>query len=87
MIDHFRNNRDNDFEVQLDDEIRVFETTGEADDRKPLEYHYELLETVRSFKDYLCIVFLNLAHILTYSHETFYESVRRIKLESKMVMF
>ena len=30
-------------------------------------------ETIRSFNDYLCIVFLNIAIILTYPNETFYE--------------
>jgi len=37
-----------------------------------LEYHYDLRETIKTFNDYLCIVFLNLANILIYPNETFY---------------
>ena len=60
-------------EGQLEDEIKVFESTEEVEDKRSLEYHYDLLEIVRTFNDYLCIVFLNLANILTYPNETFYE--------------
>ena len=43
------------------------------DDEKTLEYHYDLRETIKTFNDYLCIVFLNLANILIYPNETFYK--------------
>ena len=62
----------NDLEWQIDDEVKFFESTEEADDQKSLEYHYDLRETIKTFNDYLCIVFLNLANILIYPNETFY---------------
>ena len=31
-----------------------------------------LRETIKTFNDYLCIVYLNLANILSYPNETFY---------------
>ena len=33
---------------------------------------YDLRETIKTFNDYLCVVFLNLANILIYPNETFY---------------
>ena len=62
----------NDLEREIDDEIKFFESTKEDDDEKSLEYHYDLRETIKTFNDYLCIVFLNLANILIYPNETFY---------------
>ena len=41
-----------------------------------MEYLYDLSETVRTFNNYLCIVFLNLSNILTYPNETFYEKYK-----------
>ena len=73
FIDLCRQYMKNDLEQELDDEIKLFESTEEAADKKSLEYHYDLWETVKTFNDYLCIVFLNLANILTYPNETFYE--------------
>ena len=63
----------NELEQELDDEIKLFESTEETADKKTLEYHYDLWETVKTFNDYLCIVFLNLSNILTYPNETFYD--------------
>ena len=62
----------NELEWQIDDEVKYFESTEEADDQKSLEYHYDLRETIKTFNDYLCVVFLNLANILIYPNETFY---------------
>jgi len=73
FIDLCRQYMKNDLEQELDDEIKLFESTEEASDKKSLEYHYDLWETVKTFNDYLCIVFLNLANILTYPNETFYD--------------
>ena len=73
FIDLCRQYMNNSLEQELNDEIRFFESTEEADDQKTLEYHYDLVETVKTFNDYLCIIFLNLANILTYPNETFYE--------------
>ena len=72
FIDLCRQYMKNDLEQELDDEIKLFESTEEAADKRTLEYHYDLWETVKTFNDYLCIVFLNLANILTYPNETFY---------------
>ena len=38
-----------------------------------MEYHYDFRETIKTFNDYLCIVFLNLVNILIYPNETFYK--------------
>ena len=73
LIDLCRQYMKNDLEQEIDDEIKFFESTEEADDGRTLEYHYDLRETIKSFNDYLCIVFLNLANILIYPNETFYE--------------
>ena len=73
FIDLCRQYMKNDLEQELDDEIKLFESTEEASDKRTLEYHYDLWETVKTFNDYLCIVFLNLSNILTYPNETFYE--------------
>ena len=51
------------------------------DDTRTLEYLYDLSETVRTFNDYLCIVFLNLANILTYPNETFYQKYKNKRSE------
>ena len=82
-IDLCRHNRNNKLEQELDDKIRFFEQTEEADDKRSLEYHYDLAETVKSFNDYLCIVFLNLANILTYPNETFYEKYTKNQIRIK----
>ena len=63
----------NNLEQKIDDEIKLFEVTKDEYDGRALEYHYDLRETARSFNDYLCIVFLNIANILTDPNETFYE--------------
>ena len=73
FIDLCRQYMNNNLEHEIDDEIRLFEAIKEDSDGRTLEYHYDLRETVRSFNDYFCIVFLNIANILTYSNETFYE--------------
>ena len=73
LIDLCRQYMKNDLEQEMDDEIKFFESTEEADDERTLEYHYDLRETIKSFNDYLCIVFLNLANILIYPNETFYK--------------
>ena len=39
----------NDLEQEIDDEIKFFESTEEADDVKALEYHYDLRETIKTF--------------------------------------
>ena len=64
-------------EQELDNEIRFYESTEGEDDTRTLEYLYDLSETVRTFNDYLCIVFLNLSNILTYPNETFYEKYNK----------
>ena len=73
FIDLCRQYMNNNLEHEIDDEIRLFEATKDVADGRTLEYHYDLRETIRSFNDYLCIVFLNIANILTYPNETFYE--------------
>ena len=40
----------NDLEWEIDDEIKFFESTEDVDDEKSLEYHYDLRETIKSFK-------------------------------------
>ena len=82
-IDLCRQYMNNDLEQELDDEIRFFETTEEAEDKRSLEYHYDLAETVKSFNDYLCLVFLNLANILTFPNETFYEKYTKKQIRIK----
>ena len=82
-IDLCRQYMKNNLEQELDDEIRFFESTEEAEDKRSLEYHYDLNETVKSFNDYLCIVFLNLANILTYPNETFYEKYTKNQIRIK----
>ena len=72
LIDLCRQYMKNDLEQEIDDEIKFFESTEDANDEKTLAYHYDLRETIKTFNDYLCIVFLNLANILTYPNETFY---------------
>ena len=72
LVDLCRQYMNNELEWQIDDEVKYFESTEEADDQKSLEYHYDLRETIKTFNDYLCIVFLNLANILIYPNETFY---------------
>jgi len=72
LIDLCRQYMKNDLEQEIDDEIKFFESTEDVDDEKTLEYHYDLRETIKTFNDYLCIVFLNLANILIYPNETFY---------------
>ena len=71
LVDLCRQYMKNDLEQEIDDEIKFFESTEDADDVKTLEYHYDLRETIKTFNDYLCIVFLNLANILIYPNETF----------------
>jgi len=68
----YRQYMKNELDWQIYDEVKYFESTEEADDQKSLEYHYDLRETIKTFNDYLCIVFLNLANILIYPNETFY---------------
>ena len=63
-------------EQELDNEIRFYESTEGEDDTRTLEYLYDLSETVRTFNDYLCIVFLNLSNILTYPNESFYQKYK-----------
>ena len=72
LIDLCRQYMKNDLEQEIEDEIKFFESTEDNDDVKTLEYHYDLRETIKTFNDYLCIVFLNLANILVYPNETFY---------------
>ena len=72
LVDLCRQYMKNDLEQEIDDEIKFFEPTEDVDDEKTLEYHYDLRETIKTFNDYLCIVFLNLANILIYPNETFY---------------
>jgi len=72
LVDLCRQYMNNELEWQIDDEVKYFESTEEADDQKSLEYHYDLRETIKTFNDYLCIVFLNLSNILIYPNETFY---------------
>ena len=82
MIDLCRQYMTNELEQELDNEIHFFESV-EEDDKKSLEYHYDLAETVKSFNDYLCIVFLNLTNILTYPNETFYEKYTKNQIRIK----
>jgi len=79
LVDICRQYMKNDLEQEIDDEIKFFESTEDADDVKTLEYHYDLRETIKTFNDYLCIVFLNLANILIYPNETFYEKYLKNK--------
>ena len=80
LIDMCRQNMDSQFERELDNEILLLNSTDDEFNGKSLEYHYDLYETVKTFNDYLCIVYLNLANILTYPNETFYE-----KYENKQI--
>ena len=83
LIDMCRQNMDSQFERELDDEIRLLNATDDEFDGKSLEYHYDLYETVKTFNDYLCIVYLNLANILTYPNETFYEKYEKKQIKIK----
>ena len=83
LIDMCRQNMDSQFERELDDEIRLLNSTDDEFDGKSLEYHYDLYETVKTFNDYLCIVYLNLANILTYPNETFYEKYEKKQIRIK----
>ena len=56
LVDLCRQYMRNDLELEIDDEIKFFESTEDADDEKTLEYHYDLRETIKTFNDYLCIV-------------------------------
>ena len=42
-----------------------------------------MYETVKTFNDYLCIVYLNLANILTYPNETLYEKYEKKQIRIK----
>lgn len=90
LIDHCRQNMKNEFEQETDDEIRFHEATDDDEEKKSLEYKYDLYETVKAFNDYLCITFLHLCNILTFPNETFYERYSknqiRIKPEDAMKM-
>lgn len=83
LIDMCRQNMDSQFERELDDEIRLLNATDDEFDGKSLEYHYDLYETVKTFNDYLCIVYLNLSNILTYPNETFYEKYEKKQIRIK----
>ena len=83
LIDLCRQNMNNKLEQEIDDEIRFFESTEENEDVKSLEYHFDLAETIKSFNDYLCIVYLNLTNILTYPNETFYEKYSKNQIRIK----
>ena len=52
LIDLCRQYMKNDLEQEIDDEIKFFESTEEADDAKTLEYHYDPRETIKTFNDY-----------------------------------
>ena len=83
LIDLCRQNMNNELEKDLDDEIRLLTTTDDEINGKTLEYYYDLYETVKTFNDYLCIVYLNLANILTYPNETFYEKYEKRQIRIK----
>ena len=83
MIDLCRTTMNKDLEEELEDEIKIFESTEEADDKRSLEYHYDLLETVKNFNNYLCIFFLNLANMITYPNETYYEKYLKKQIRIK----
>jgi len=76
FIDLCKQYMNKELEQELDNEIRFYESTEGEDDTRTLEYLYDLSETVRTFNDYLCIVFLNLSNILTYPNETFYQKYK-----------
>ena len=76
FIDLCKQYMNKELEQELDNEIRFYESTEGDDDKRTLEYLYDLSETVRTFNDYLCIVFLNLANIFTYPNETFYQKYK-----------
>ena len=90
LIDMCRQNMNKELEQELDDEIHLQESMNDEFDSKSLEYHFDLYETVKSFNDYLCIVFLNLCNILQYPNEAFYEKYEkrsiRIKPDDAMKM-
>ena len=65
LVDLCRQYMKNDLEQEIDDEIKFFESTEDVDDEKILEYHYDLRETIKTFNDYLCIIFLNLMRSYT----------------------
>ena len=77
FIDLCKQYMNKELEQELDNEIRFYESTEGEDDTRTLEYLYDLSETVRTFNDYSCIVFLNLSNILTYPNETFYEKDKK----------
>ena len=83
LIDMCRQNMKSELETELDDEIRLLSATDDEFEGKSLEYHYDLYETVKTFNDYLCIVYLNLANILTYPNETFYEKYEKKQIRIK----
>ena len=83
LIDMCRQNMKSELETELDDEIRLLQATDDEFEGKSHEYHYDLYETVKTFNDYLCIVYLNLANILTYPNETFYEKYEKKQFRIK----
>ena len=58
FIDLCRQHMKNDLEQELDDEIKLFESTEEAADKKTLEYHYDLWETVKNLMTIFVSYFL-----------------------------
>lgn len=84
LIDECRQNMNRDLENELRNEIRLLESTDNEKDEANREYTYDLYETIKSFNDYLCIVYLNLANIITYPNETFYQKYvnREIRITS-----
>ena len=49
LVDLCRQYMNNVLEWQIDDEVKYFESTEEADDQKSLEYHYDLREMIKTF--------------------------------------
>jgi len=77
MIDLCRQNMNKKLEDAILTELDFMEEINDPvltpEDNKTLDYHYDLFETVQSFNDYLCVVFLNLCNILQYPNTLWYE--------------
>jgi hypothetical protein len=90
LIDLCRQNMNSEIEQELDNEIHLLETLNDDVNKKSLEYHYDLYETVKTFNDFLCITYLHLSNILTYPNESFYHkylhNAIRIKPDDAMKM-
>ena len=90
LIDLCRQNMNKELEDAILTELDFMEQISDPIDQKTLDYHYDLFETVQTFNDYLCVVFLHLCNILQYPNTLWYDRYLRksirIKPEDAMKM-